>query len=284
MMQTYNTQTFADNFIFLEGPRWREGRLWTSDIWGRVIYAINENGEREVVVKVPQRPSGIGFLPDGTPLIVSMENRHLYRLEQGELVLHADLSALIKCEINDMVVDSQGRAYVGNMGYDLFNGAEPQTAEITLVEADGSFHHVASELDFPNGLAIANHGTTLYAAESFGHRLSAFDIGQDGSLSAKRTHIELPELVPDGICMDVEEHIWVAGAMGGEFVRVSPAGELVATIDVRPRAAIACQLGGADGKNLYCITYDGGIEDIAAQKPASRIELARVDSAAAGSP
>ncbi len=283
-MQTFSLTTLADDFAFLEGPRWHDGRLWLSDIWDYTVFTVDESGRREAVVRVPERPSGLGFLPDGTPLVVSMVDRRVYRIVDGALTLHADLATLVSAEINDMVVDDRGRAYIGNMGYDLFGGGEARPGEITLVEPDGRFRHVAAQLDFPNGMAISADGATLYVAESFGHRVSAFERAQDGSLGARRVLAELPELIPDGICLDREGGLWVAGAMGGAFVRLAADGTVSARIDVAPRAAIACQLGGADGRTLFCLTYDGGIEELSQGKPGARIEVARVDVGAAGSP
>jgi sugar lactone lactonase YvrE len=283
-MQHYQATPFVGDFVFLEGPRWHEGRLWVSDIWAHTVYAIGPDGSREAIVEVPERPSGLGFLPDGTPLIVSMVDRRLYRFEGGRLVLHADLAGSIVAEINDMVVDAQGRAYVSNMGYDLFSGAEPKTAEITLVEPDGSFRHVASGLDFPNGMLITDGGRTLVVAESFGHRVSAFDIAADGGLANRRVLAELPELIPDGICLDAAGNVWVAGAMGGLFVQLDPGGAVIGQVDVRPRAAIACQLGGADGRDRYCLVYDGGIEELSRGESGASIEIARVAHPTAGSP
>lgn len=283
-MKTYRTEPFVDDFVFLEGPRWHRGRLWVSDIWGHTVFTVDENGRREAVVEVPQRPSGLGFLPDGTPLIVSMLDRRVYRLDAGALVLHSDLAAISESQINDMVLDEQGRAYIGNMGYDLFSGAPPQTADIILVETDGSHRIVAEGLDFPNGLVIKDGGRTLVVAESFGHRVSAFDIAADGGLGGRRVYAELPDLIPDGMCLDVDGNIWVAGAMSGAFVLVGGGGEVLARIDVSPRAAIACQLGGADGRTLYCLTYDGGVEELSRGEPGAHIEVARVAGGAAGSP
>ncbi len=282
-VKQFTTESFASDFVFLEGPRWHNGRLWVSDIWAETVYSIGPDGAREAVVQVPGRPSGLGFLERNTPLIVSMTERCLYRLEAGTLVQHADLSALVSADINDMVVGPDGRAYVGNMGYDLFSGAPSRQAEITLVEPDGAARTVAEGLDFPNGMALVDGGKTLVVAESFGHRVSCFSVSPDGSLTDKRVLIELPDLVPDGICADTAGQIWVAGAMGGRFVLVGRSG-VMAEIDVRPRAAIACQLGGADGCDLYCLTYEGGIEEISRGQPGARVEVARVETPAAGSP
>lgn len=282
--RTLETSVFLDGFVFLEGPRWHAGSLWVSDIWDHKVCRISGSGETEVVVAVPTRPSGLGFMPDGTLLLVSMTDRRLYCLRHGKLVLHADLSASVRADLNDMVVDPDGRAYVGNLGYDLFGGAEPANAEIILVEPDGSHRVVAEDLNFPNGLLLSDGGRTLVVAESFGHRLSAFDRDADGSLSNRRVYAELEGLVPDGICLDEGGNVWVAGAMGGEFVQVDRSGEVIARIDVRPRSAIACQLGGDDGCTLYCLTYAGGVEELSKGVPGARIETVRVEHAGAGSP
>jgi sugar lactone lactonase YvrE len=283
-MKTLTTTKFVDGYIFLEGPRWHDNRLWVSDIWADLVYGIADDGRTEVAAEVPGRPSGIGFLPDGTPLVVSMQRRCVYQVVDGSLQLHADLSNSVRADINDMVVDDQGRAYVGNMGYDLVAGAEPAPAELILIEPDGSHRIVADGLDFPNGMVITDEGATLVVAESFGARLKAFDRAVDGSLSNGRVYAELDGLIPDGMCLDRDGNIWVGGAMGGEFVQVAPTGDIIARIDVKPDAAIACQLGGADGRTLYCLCYAGGIEEISSGVPGARIETVRVDVPGAGSP
>jgi len=283
-MKILTTTKFVDGYVFLEGPRWHENRLWVSDMWALRVYGIAEDGRTEVAAEVPGRPSGLGFLPDGTPLIASMQDRCVYKLVASSLELHADLSNSVKADINDMVVDNTGRAYVGNMGYDFLGGGESAPAEIILIDPDGSHRIVADGLEFPNGMIITDSGTTLVVAESMGARLTAFDKAVDGSLSNRRTYAVLEGLVPDGICLDQDGNIWVAGAIGGEFVQVNPTGEIIARIDVKPDSAIACQLGGADGRTLYCLIYAGGIEEISKGEPGARIETVQVESPAAGSP
>jgi len=276
-MRKFTTEVFLDDFVFLEGPRWHDDALWISDIWAHKVYKVFEHGRREVVAAVPGRPSGLGFLPDGTPLVVSMEDRCLYQIIDGSLVLHADLSSHADAELNDMVVDELGRAYVGHMGYDLFSGAPPKDAEIFLVDPSGKVEVVARELNFPNGMVISNAGQTLVVSESFGHRMRAFDRGVNGRLSNPRVYAECPGQIPDGICLDQNDGIWVGGAMSGEFFHLDNNGQTDATIDVKPRAAIACQLGGADGRTLFCLTYAGGIEELSQGIPGARIEIATVD-------
>ncbi|TDJ69484.1 MAG: gluconolactonase [Proteobacteria bacterium] len=253
-------------------------------MWGHQVHRISIDGSVTDIVAVPQRPSGLGFMPDGTLLIASMADRSVYRYESGSLVLHADLSNTVGADINDMVVDDQGRIYVGNFGYDLFSGAEPADAEIVLIEPDGSHRIVASGLMFPNGMVLSNNGNVLVVAETFGHRLTAFDRDDDGNLNNRRIFADLGEMTPDGICLDVEGGIWVASYMTGEFVRVRDGGEITDRFEVADRAAVACQLGGKDQCTLYCMTYSGQLEDVASGARLARIETVTVDVPGAASP
>jgi len=283
-MATHQTTKLVDGFVFLEGPRWHQGKLWVSDMWGYTVYTIAQNGAREVVCKVPERPSGLGFAPDGTLLIVSMENRSLVKLVDGKLVKVADLSPWATGDCNDMVTDAKGRCYVGNFGYNLLAGEAPLMAKLVCVEPDGSARPVADDLHFPNGAVIMNGGRTLVVAETFGSCLTAFDIAADGSLSNRRCFAALGEHTPDGICLDTDGGIWVASFMTSVFLRVKDGGTVTDTVEVPGKRAVACQLGGDDGRTLFCLTYDGTIEDLHHAKPAGAIETVRVQHPAAGSP
>ena len=282
-MKELGTEVFAEGFVFLEGPRWRGGRLWVSDMHDHRVYRLQEDGSREVVVEVPGKPSGLGFLPDGTPLIVSMHDRRLMRLVDGKLVEHADLSARCRYEINDMVVDARGNAYVGNIGFDLLAGEKFKPTNLVLVTAAGEVREVADELHVPNGPVITRDGKRLVIAESWAKRLTAFDIEADGSLANRRTFAEL-DVSPDGICLDAEGAIWVAGFNSDRFVRVREGGEITHCVRVEDRYPVACTLGGPDGRTLFGLTYQGSIQDIGKGKAASRIEIAHVDVPGGGSP
>lgn len=283
-MKELTTTVFADNFVFLEGPRWRGNRLWTSDMYGRKVYTLTMSGEREVVVEVPEKPSGIGFLPDGTPLIVSMHDRKIMKLAGGKLVLHADISGLAATEINDMVVDKKGNAYVGNIGFNLFKGEKFKSTNFILVTADGKAREVANDLAVPNGPVVTPDGKTLIVAESWAKRLTAFDIQADGGLANRRVFAELGDSAPDGICLDAEGAVWVACFNQDNFIRVLEGGEVTHRVKVVDRFPVACTLGGPDGRTLFGLTYQGSIKDIGSGKAASRIEIATVDVPASGSP
>ena len=283
MTNEKTTTLLADDFVFLEGPRWHNGQLWLSDMWDHTIFRVDEDGTKTPVIKVPERPSGLGFLPDGTLIVASMGDRKVYKVVNDELSLHADLSNSVSADINDTVVDSRGRIYVGNFGYDLFADAPEQPADLIMIDTDGSHRAVAEGLQFPNGMVITGDGKHLIVAETFGHKLSQFDIGPDGGLSNRQLFAGFTDYTPDGICLDVENHVWVASFMTGEFIRVAPSGEVVEKINV-DGAAVACQLGGPDLCTLYCLVFGGEIEDISSGKRLARIETVTVSAAGAGSP
>ncbi|MEQ1890740.1 MAG: SMP-30/gluconolactonase/LRE family protein [Alphaproteobacteria bacterium] len=283
-MITQQMEVLADDFTFLEGPRWRDGKLWLSDVFGKAIYTVTPDGARTKILDVPKGPSGLGFLPDKTPVFVSMADRCLYKIINGKMVLHADISNLVNSDINDMVIDAKGNAYVGNMGYDLFGGEEMKLTNMILVTADGKAREVADGLAFPNGPVITPDGKTLIVAESFGRKLTAFDIEADGSLKNQRVFADLDGAEPDGVCLDAEGAVWVAAINRGGFLRVKGGGEVTHKIETGKRMAIACTLGGADGHTFFGLTFGGAFKDISKGGRNSRIETVRVDVGASGSP
>ncbi|MEQ8232003.1 MAG: SMP-30/gluconolactonase/LRE family protein [Gammaproteobacteria bacterium] len=284
-MPELKLEPFADGFVFLEGPRWHEGRLWLSDMWGFTVYALDANGGRETIATVPNRPSGLAFLPDGRRLVVSMADRRLLQIgADGALSEFADLSAYAAADVNDCVTDALGNVYVGNFGYDLFNEAEPALADLVKVAPDGSMSVAAEGLSFPNGAVITPDGGTFIVAETFGHCLTAYDRAADGSLTRRREWAALGERTPDGICLDAAGGIWVASFMTDEFLRVEEGGKVTHVVPCAGRRAVACNLGGDDGRTLFALTYEGEIADMASGAKNARVEICRVDAASAGSP
>jgi sugar lactone lactonase YvrE len=280
-------RVLLDDLVFPEAPRWRDDRLWVSDQHAREIFTVDLAGHRQQVLDVPGQPSGLGWLPDGRLLAVSMVDRKVLRLEAGEPapVLHADLSKLAPHHCNDMLVDAKGRAYVGNFGFDLDGREAPRPTCLVLVAPDGESRVVADELMFPNGMVTTPDGSTLVVGESFGGRLTAFDVATDGSLSNRRVWAELG-FPPDGICLDAEGCIWVAVPVRqGAFVRVAEGGEVKQRIDV-DRGAYACMLGGPDGRSLFLLeaTTSHGEKARARGRGNGRIRVMEVDVPRAGLP
>jgi sugar lactone lactonase YvrE len=255
-----------DGFSFLEAPRWHDDRIWCSDFYTHQVVSAREDGsDLRVEAVVPHQPAGLGWLPDGRLLIVSMRDRKLVRREpDGTLVTHADLSGHATGLLNDMAVDAQGRAYVGNFGFDLMGGAPIEPAALHRADPDGTVTEVAGDMWFANGSVLTGDGMLL-VDETFGNRVSAFDVTDDGRLVNRRTWAEfgplpthreigkaLPELsaAPDGCCLDAEGALWIADATGGRLLRVTEGGKI--TDEVHPGTPVfACALGGSDGKTLF---------------------------------
>jgi sugar lactone lactonase YvrE len=280
-MRQFNV--LVNNLCFGEGPRWHDGRLYFSDMHAHTVNALDPSGRVEVLAEVAESPSGLGWLPDGRMLIVSMHDRKLLRLEGKALKVHADLSSLASCHCNDMVVDANGRAYVGNFGYDFFTGQKEKAAELIMVDPSGSARVVASEMMFPNGSVIPPGGRTLIVGESMAHRLTEFDVGADGSLSNRRVWAELGDSMPDGIALDAEGAIWVAAPFTHELLRVKQGGEVAERIK-RDQMPIACALGGPSRRTLFLLTSETVHPDECRNKRSARIETTEVEVPGAGLP
>jgi sugar lactone lactonase YvrE len=276
------TKVLLDGLAFGEGPRWHEGKLWFSDMHFHRVMTVDLDGNAETVVEVPGRPSGLGWLPDGRLLVVSMVDRRLLRLDPEGLAEVADLSGLASSNCNDMVVDSQGRAYVGNFGFD-FQTESFSPAEIVMVEPDGRARVVADELAFPNGTVITPDGATLIVGETYAARLTAFDIAADGSLSGRRIWAQLENAVPDGICLDADGAIWVASPRSADVLRVREGGEVTRRISVSTQA-FACMLGGADRRTLFILTAETANPEEARLGASGRVETIEVEVPGAGLP
>jgi sugar lactone lactonase YvrE len=247
------------------------------------VVAVDANGHRETICMVPNRPSGLGWLPDGRMLVVSMRDRKLLVHDGVSLRPFADMSAHAPFDCNDMVTDSAGRSYVGNFGYDLHAAEKPRGTTIVMVTADGKASVAATDLMFPNGTVITPDAKTLIVGESFGRKLTAFDIAADGALSNRRVWADLKDRIPDGICLDAEGAIWVAAPTASEVIRVKEGGELTERIKVATDA-FACMLGGADGKTLYIATAGSSDPEKCRANRDGRIEAAQVDVPRAGLP
>ena len=275
-------RTLVGGLGFPEGPRWRGDRLWFSDMGQKAVFTVDLAGRLERQLDVPRRPSGLGWLPSGELLVVSMGDRRvLRRLPSGELVVHADLSQLASHDCNDMVVDGRGNAYVGNAGFDL-RSETPRTAQLVLVTPDGAARVVDDEVVFPNGSVVTPDGGTLIVAETFAARLTAFSITADGGLAERRVFAPLPGVAPDGICLDAEGGVWVADATGVTCLRVLEGGEVADRVDVG-RHCFACALGGTDRRTLFVLAADDFAGEAIARRNAT-IEIVDVDCPGAGWP
>ena len=292
-------RTVVEGLSFPECPRWHDGRLWFSDFYAHAVYSVAADGsDLRVEAEVPNQPSGSGWLPDGRLLVVSMRDQLLMTVEaDGEVREYADLSGHVRGYPNDMVVDVSGRAYVGEFGFDLMGGAPVEPARLLRVDPDGSVHVAAEDVAFPNGSVITDD-RRLLVCETFGNRVSAFDIGADGELNNRRRFAEfgpaptatdlgeaLGQLVvgADGCCLDAEGALWVADSVGGRVIRIVEDG----TIDQshEPGTGVfACMLGGEDGRTLFLCTAPDFHEEARSAAQEGRILAIDVDVPHAGLP
>lgn len=269
-----------DNLCFAEGPRWRNGELWFSDMHDHCVCTVTPEGKKTTLLTLQDdEPSGLGWLPNGDLLVVSMRKRQLLRFDGKALTVHADLSALASHRCNDMVVDPLGRAYVGNFGFDLHTGEKPRSTVLIRVDPDGSAKIVDDDAFFPNGSVITADGRTLILAETFARALMAFDIDTSGGLSNKRIWAKLPEgAVPDGICLDSADGIWSASPTTNECVRQIQGGEVTHRIALE-RGAFACMIGG---DHLYVLTASSSDPKACRTGRDGRIEVYSAPYTAAG--
>lgn len=281
-MTQFELTPLAEGFAFLDGLRWHDNRLWASDFFRHEVVRIGLDGSREVVAEVPGEPSGLGFLPDGTPLVVSQHQQRLYKIgPRGELSLHAELGEVVRGNANDMVVASDGRAYVGNFGFDPRAGEQPAPTNLAVVAPDGSVAAGAGDLLFPNGCVLTSDERTLLVAETFGYRITAFDVAEDGTLSNGRLWAQLGEgVTPDGMALDSSGAVWVGTVWGEKFLRVSEGGEILDEIPTPGRWAVGCVFGGADRRTLFCTTAETTLEDHG--KGIAKASIGTVDTGHAG--
>jgi sugar lactone lactonase YvrE len=267
-----------DGLVFPECPRWHQSRLWFADMHDRKVWAMTQHAQSQLICEVPGQPAGIGWLPDGTLQVVSMTDRTLWRVDKkGRLTAVVDLSELFPYNANDMVIDATGRAYIGNFGFDASNGAEQKGTCMVCVEPDGEAWVVIDGLLFPNGAVITPDNATLIVAESFGQRLSAYDINEDGSLANARIWADLRPNVPDGICLDAEGALWVADPLNKGLMRVLEGGVITDWIPTGDRGAYACALGGSDRRTLYICTAESSNPARTTELRSGRIEATRVE-------
>jgi sugar lactone lactonase YvrE len=285
-----DTTVLREGLRFGEGPRQGpDGRLYYSDFYDHEVRALDlVSGEEEVVCEVPEQPSGLGWLPDGRLLVVSMRDRKVLRLEPGGLVEHADLNGIATFHANDMLVDPRGRAYVGNFGFDLHAvlawGGEAPVLEpdwvapgtpLALVQPDGAVSVAAEDLKFPNGTGFlpgrgGEHGR-LVIAETMAFCLTSFAVAEDGSLSDRQVFASLREhfIAPDGIAVDADGGVWVAPAIQPFVFRVEEGGEITRKVETSQ----LCFAVAIVEDKLVCCTAPSSQPEVVSEARLGKLEV-----------
>ena len=287
------TQILAEGIYFGEGPRWHEGRLWFSDFYAHKVCSVSLEGDLRTELQLDGQPSGLGWMPDGSLLVVRMELRQVWRRwPDGRFALHADLGAYSAHLCNDMVVDALGRAYVGNFGFDLDAAmrdrgpagviADHPVTMIALVQPDGTVSDAApgERFGFPNGMVITPDGGTLILAETFAQQLTALDIGAEGTLTNRRVWATDAPRLPDGICLDPSGAVWIANPAAPECALIAPGGEVLEVIETGALNCYACMLGGPEGRHLFMLVAPPA----PAKAPKGQIMVCEISVRQAGPP
>lgn len=293
----HRLRTLATGIYFGEGPRWRSGRLWFSDFYAHRVCSVDLAGDLRTELEVEGRPSGLGWMPDGSLLVVRMELRQVWRRwPDGRFEIHADLADHSAFLCNDMVVDGAGRAYVGNFGFDLdaelrARGAPSVLADhpttcLALVQPDGTVSDAApgERFSFPNGMVIKPDGKTLVVGETLSGQLTILDIGDDGTLSNRRQFAPTVPRLPDGICLDATGAVWIANPVAPECALIAPGGEVLDVVETDGLNCYACMLGGPTGRHLFMLVAPSSDAVDAAKSPKGKVLVTEVAVPGAGWP
>jgi sugar lactone lactonase YvrE len=294
-MENYTARVLREGLSFGEAPRWRDGRLWFSDFYRRAIFSIDATGADERREHdVATQPSGLGWLPDGDLLCVSMTDQRVLRVHEGVTSLFADLAPYCGFWANELITSQHGVSYVGNFGFDLDVylrdiGAEamlvdpPPTTNLVVLGPEGEVRQVVPDMAFPNGTVITPDGKTLVVGETMAFRLSAFDVAEDGTLSNRRVWAQFDFVPTDGMCLDAEGQIWVANALSNQCLRVREGGEVTAVAETSQNA-FACMLGGPARLTLFVMTAPTSDRFKTDGTTNAKIEAVDVDVPGAGWP
>lgn len=260
----------AQGYGFVEGIRWHEDRVWFSDFRQRRVYSLDPkdtlHGDIREEAWVPGQPSGLGFSPDRALMVVSIHEGHVLRYNADSHMVIADIGAIYRGGLNDMLTTPAGRSYVSAFPPPLIGEITPDvpadggSVPLFMVDLDGSVHIVAEGLKIPNGMALSADGETLFVAETMACRILAFPVDVRGFLGEPRVHAELGMRSPDGISIDRQGRLWVASPFSGEFVRLSANGSIEKVVEVPGYWAVTCAVGKTD-EELWCAIVETTVED-----------------------
>lgn len=245
-----------------EGPLWdpQAGRLLWVDIAARALHSYDPRGGTDVAVSLPlpvgcvalRRSGGLAFaLSDGF-WICEDSFRNLRRVAAVE-------DDRPDTRMNDGKVDPWGRFWAGTMS---LRGAEGAGALYRL-ELDHSVSVALAPVSLSNGMDWSTDGRTMYYVDTPRQTVDAFCFdGAQGRMSDRRTLVAVApqDGVPDGLCVDVEDHIWLAVWGAGEVRRYSPGGELVMVIELPAAQVSSVAFGGPDLTDLYVTSAAEGLD------------------------
>jgi len=236
-----------------EGPVWdhRTGELIWVDILGRLVHRYVPGRGPLEPLPTPQ-DVGAAVLRAGGGLLLALQDG-FWRTDGWEapapwIKVGPDDP---RCRFNDGKVDPAGRFWAGTMEYD---GADDR-GKLYRLDPGGTVTTQVEGVRISNGLAWTADKRTMYFIDSFAWSVDAFDFDPiTGTISGRRTALafERDGSVPDGMCIDVEGHLWVAFFGGSSVRRYDPhTAECSAAIELPAPNITSCAFGGADLDELY---------------------------------
>ena len=274
----------TDAIRFGESPRWHDGRLWFSDVHDYKLKTLDLDGTLRTVARAPGRPAGLGFMPDGRGLLATALDQKLWWVSgRGELTLAVDLAGIAEGPLNDMVVDGRGRAYVGDVGFNMAAGESPKPGQVILFTPDGGARVVAQKVMFPNGCAVSADGARYLVAETFADHVSEFAIADHGLLGDRKVFAEL-DSPPDGLCLDADGGVWVAQPLSGRYLHLDAVGAIDRELPSAAPFAVTCVLGGPARTTLFMSSADTDLERLGSGDTTGRIDAVEVAVPGAGWP
>lgn len=262
-------ERIATGFKFGEGPMWRQGRLWFSDLAGNRMFAVTPEGGVQLLI---DRSGGLENPPpgsfvgsnamatdkDGSVLMLQHGMRRIVRLDE-RFGMHAFLERFEGKRFNspnDLVVDSEGALWFTDPPFGLLKKNEDAAKELPFNGVfrykDGHLTAPIRDLALPNGIAFSPDGKTLYISNS-GPKMFVmkYPVGEGGALGNGKKFIEYQDdsaaSVPDGMKVDVAGNVWTSGPGGVRIIAAN--GRVLGQIRLpEPAANLAW---GDDGKTAY---------------------------------
>ena len=270
-----HVEKVTGGFKFIEGPMWREGRLWLSDVVGDKIFAVTPDGKVEMLIDkaggYPSPPADAYLGPnamaadkDGSVLLAQQGGRKIVRID-SHLQLLPFLDSFEGKKLNspnDLVFSPDGALWFTDPPYGLNKGDEDASKELPFNGVfrykDGKLTALIKNLTLPNGLAFSPDGKVLYVNNSGPEmRTMRYTVAADGSVSDAQVVLSYSNHqgrgVPDGMKLDAAGNVWTTGPGGIRIV--TPQGKVLGQIKL-PETASNVGWGG-DGKTLYITAQTG---------------------------
>jgi gluconolactonase len=244
-------ETLASGYGLVEGPTVdADGNLYVSDVLGGGVYRLDSGGSTETVVPKRRGVGGIALHADGG---VVVSGRDIVHVRDGETRVVFRIDGLPGW--NDLCTDSAGRVYAGALRFMVFDGAaDPMPGQCYRINGEGDATELYGGVIHANGIALSPTEDRIYHSDTRTDVVLVHDLVDD--VATSRREWAFPPGAPDGMAVDESGCVWVASAVGGCVVRLTPDGDVDGQFDVPARTVTSVCFGGADRRDLYVVTAD----------------------------